>query len=317
LRADEETFSFRDRRDSALSNCIEWRIIGRIQWYRRKADRRLRGTAPGRTAIAFSCVILVPLMTFSQASGNPPGISSSSPAQSSSSLVPSSVTELPDAPVPTDGQNTAPQSQNPSQSQTQTQNPNQKPNQPQPGNAPTLGDLGFTPQQTLANADLQRKLDKRTHDLKVHQTLGLVTVVPLCATVIVAGGAKAKHNRADPTAPPIAPSSGAVDLHAALGASTAVLYGFTAYYAIAAPRIPGVKPKGAIRLHRDLVWIHAPGMILTPILGGMALSQENNGEKVHGVAAAHSYVAWTTVGAYGASIVAVSWPLHLKFWEKR
>jgi hypothetical protein len=229
------------------------------------------------------------------------------------------VTELPDAPIPTDGQNTAPQSPNPSQgqTQTQTQNPNQKPNQPQPGNAPTLGDLGFTPQQTLANADLQRKLNQRTHDLKVHQTLGLVTVVPLCATVIVAGGAKDKRNRADPTGPPIAPSSGAVDLHAALGASTAALYGFTAYYAIAAPRIPGVKPKGAIKLHRDLVWIHAPGMILTPILGGMALSEENNGQKVHGIASAHSYVAWTTVGAYGASIIAVSWPLHLKFWEKR
>jgi len=74
--------------------------------------------------------------------------------------------------------------------------------------------------------------------------------------------------------------------------------------------------KGAIKLHRELVWIHAPGMILTAILGGMALSQENNGEKVHGIASAHSYVAWTTVGAYGASIIAVSWPLHLKFWEK-
>ena len=49
----------------------------------------------------------------------------------------------------------------------------------------------------------------------------------------------------------------------------------------------------------------------------MALSQENNGQKVHGIASAHSYVAWTTVGAYGASIIAVSWPLHLKFWEKR
>ena len=262
--------------------------------------------------------MLVPLMTFSQASGNPPVISSS-PSPSSSSLVSSSVTELPDAPIPTDGQNSAPQSPNPTQgqTQTQTQNPNQKPNQPQPGNAPTLGDLGFTPQQTLANADLQRKLNQRTHDLKVHQTLGLVTVVPLCATVIVAGGAKDKRNRADPTGPPIAPSSGAVDLHAALGASTAALYGFTAYYAIAAPRIPGVKPKGAIKLHRDLVWIHAPGMILTPILGGMALSEENNGQKVHGIASAHSYVAWTTVGAYGASIIAVSWPLHLKFWEKR
>jgi hypothetical protein len=169
----------------------------------------------------------------------------------------------------------------------------------------------------LANADMQRKLNQRTHDLKVHQTLGLVTVVPLCAAVIVAGGAKSKRNKADPTAPPIEPGSEAVDLHAALGAATATLYGFTAYYAIRAPRIPGVKPKGAIRLHRDLVWIHAPGMILTPILGGLALSQENAGEKVHGIASAHQYVAWTTVGAYGASIVAVSWPIHLKFWDKK
>ena len=74
-----------------------------------------------------------------------------------------------------------------------------------------------------------------------------------------------------------------------------------------------MKSKGAIRLHRDLVWIHAPGMILTPILGGMALSQENKGERVHGIASAHAYVAWTTIGAYGASIIAVSWPLHIKF----
>jgi len=94
------------------------------------------------------------------------------------------------------------------------------------------------------------------------------------------------------------------------------MYGLTAYYAIAAPKIKGVKPKGAIRLHRDLVWIHAPGMVLTPILGGMALNQENQGEKPHGIAAAHSYVAWTTVTAYAASAVAVSWPIHWKFWEK-
>lgn len=271
--------------------------------------------------IAYSCLILVPLMTFAQASGNSPVIASSSPSSSSgSSLVSSGLADLPDAPVPTGGQNPAPQNQSQSQSQApaqgQTQNPNQKPNPPQTGNTPTLGDLGFTPQQTIANADLQRKLNQRTHDLKVHQTLGLVTVVPLCATVIVSSGAKAKRNKNDPTGPLIEPSSEAIDLHAALGASTAALYGFTAYYAIAAPKIPGVKPKGAIKLHRDLVWIHAPGMILTPILGGMALSQENNGEKVHGIASAHSYVAWTTVGAYGASIIAVSWPLHLKFWEK-
>lgn len=252
-------------------------------------------------------------MTFAQSGGNPTVIAAAStnPASSSSSAVPPAALDLPDAPQPTAAQSTS------SQSQTQTQNKTPAQQQPQSGNAPTLGDLGFTPQQTLANAEMQKKLNQRTHDLKVHQTLGLVTVVPLCATVIVAGGAKAKRNRADPTGPLIAPSSASVDLHAALGASTAALYGFTAYYAIAAPRIPGVKPKGAIRLHRDLVWIHAPGMVLTPILGGLALSQENSGEKVHGIASAHSYVAWTTVAAYGASIVAVSWPIHVKFWEKK
>jgi hypothetical protein len=284
-----------------------------IDPYRRKLHN-LRGTAPGKAAVAYSCLLLVPLMTFAQASGNPPVTSSNIPvpSSSSSSLVPANVAELPDAPVPNVDQNTAPQNQD--QSQSQTQKPSQPPGQ-QPGAQPTLGDLGFTPSQTLANAVMQRKLNQRTHDLKVHQTLGLVTVVPLCATVIVAGGAKAKHNKT--TGAVIEPSSTSVDLHAALGASTATLYAFTAYYAIAAPRIPGVKPKGAIRLHRDLVWIHAPGMILTPILGGMALSQENAGEKVHGIASAHSYVAWTTVGAYGASIIAVSWPIHLKFWDKK
>jgi len=163
---------------------------------------------------------------------------------------------------------------------------------------------------------MQKKLNERTHDLKVHQTLGLVTVAPMCAAVIVAGGAKSKRNRADPTGPEIGPSSSGVDLHVALGSATVALYGATAYYAIIAPKIPGVKPKGAIRWHRDLVWIHAPGMVLTPILGAMALNQENNGERVHGIASAHSYVAWTTVATYGASIVAVTWPIHLKFWEK-
>jgi hypothetical protein len=260
--------------------------------------------------VALSCLVLVPLMTIAQASGNPSVISSRS------SLVSAGVLDLPDAPLPAGSQATTPQTPTPPQNQSQPENKTPNQQAPQSGNVPTLGDLGFTPSQTLANAEMQKKLNQRTHDLKVHQTLGLVTAIPFCAAIIVSSGAKSKRNKADPTGPPIAPGSGALDLHIALGSTTAVLYGFTAYYAIAAPKIPGVKPKGAIRLHRDLVWIHAPGMVLTPILGGLALSQENNGEKVHGIASAHSYVAWTTAGAYGASIIAVSWPLHLKFWEK-
>jgi hypothetical protein len=250
-------------------------------------------------------------MTLAQPSGHAPVILIHSGENTPPSSLSAVAAALPDAPAPHDAETT------PSPGQNQSSPSTQKPSPQQQGNAPTLGDLGFTPQQTTANAEMQRRLNKRTHDLKVHQTLGMVTLVPMCAAVIVAGGAKAKRNRANPSAPPIEPSSASVDLHAALGATTATLYGLTAYYAIIAPKIPGVKPKGAIRWHRDLVWIHAPGMVLTPILGGMALSQENQGQRVHGIASAHSYVAWTTIAAYGASIVAVSWPIHLKFWEKK
>ena len=77
--------------------------------------------------------------------------------------------------------------------------------------------------------------------------------------------------------------------------------------------MPGYKRRGAIRWHEALAFIHGPGMIATPILGAMAYKQENAGEKVHGIASAHGAVAWTTVAAYGVSIIAVSWPIHLKF----
>lgn len=239
-------------------------------------------------------------------------------------ITPSSsiIAALPDAPTPADAQSTPPQNQTkpPAQpQQQQTQQPGQPTSQqttpPAQGNQPSLGDLGFTPQQTQANAQLQARLNRRTHDLKVHQTLGLITLAPLVATVAVSGGAKQKHNHSVPGSPLIEPSSAGVDLHAALGSTTVAMYAATAWYAIRAPKILGTKPKGAIRLHRDLVWIHGPGMVLTPILGGIALDQENKNEKVHGIASAHSYVAWTTVGAYAAAAVSISWPLHIKFWE--
>ena len=47
-------------------------------------------------------------------------------------------------------------------------------------------------------------------------------------------------------------------------------------------------------------------MILTPILGAMAYSQENKGEKVHGIAKAHGAVADVTYVAFGLAVVSVS-----------
>jgi len=205
--------------------------------------------------------------------------------------------DLPSAPEPNNQQaQTAGQNQ---QGQTQQ-------NQPSPGNAPSLGDLGFTPQQTQANAQLQAMLNKRTEMLKIHQRLGLITALPMAATVITGPMVKAKGKNGQTITEP---SNANLDFHAALGGATAGLYFATAYYAVFAPKVPGSKRRGAIRLHRALAFIHGPGMIATPILGAMAFKQEQAGEKVHGIASAHGAVAWVTVAAYGAAIVSVSWPI--------
>ncbi len=180
-------------------------------------------------------------------------------------------------------------------------------------NTPSLQDLGFGASQVQGSAKEQALLNKRTHMLKVHQTLGLITAIPMFATLISGPQAKAKGKNGQPITEP---TSANLDLHIALGGLTSGLYYTTAYYAIFAPKVPEVKPKGAIRLHRDLEWIHGPGMIATPILGIMAYKQENAGEKVHGIASAHAPVAYVTAIAYGAAIVAVSWPIHWKFWER-
>lgn len=180
--------------------------------------------------------------------------------------------------------------------------------------APSLGDLGFSQQQTQADPKLQAILDKRTTMLKMHQRLGLITAAPMAAALITGPMASAKGRNGQTIKEP---TNANLDFHAALGGTTTVLYFTTAYFAIFAPKVAGVQKHGAIRMHEALALIHGPGMILTPILGAMAYSQENNGEKVHGIASAHGAVAVTTAIAYGASIVAVSWPIHIKFWEKR
>ena len=143
--------------------------------------------------------------------------------------------------------------------------PNKLPPAPQPNpqtspagnaNTPSLQDLGFGANQTQGSAQEQALLNKRTHMLKVHQTLGLITAIPMVATLITGPQAKAKGKNGEPITEP---TDANLDFHMALGGLTTGLYFTTAYYAIFAPKFPGVKPKGAIRLHRDLAWIHGSG----------------------------------------------------------
>lgn len=159
----------------------------------------------------------------------------------------------------------------------------------------SLQDLGYASTQAQGSAVDQATLDKRSHMLKVHQTLGLIATVPLAATLITSSNASSKNS-----------TSSNRNLHAALGSATAILYYTSAYYAIFAPKIPGTTTRGPIKVHKALAWVHGIGMILTPILGVLADEQRNRGEKVHGIASAHGAVAATTAIAYGASILSVS-----------
>src|SRR6201998_957792 len=192
--------------------------------------------------------------------------------------------------------------------------PQQQQTPPANPNAPSLSDLGFTPQQTQANAQLQATLAKRTEMLKIHQRLGLITTIPMAAAVFTGPLAKAKGKNGQIIKEP---TDANLDFHAALGGLTTALYFTTASYAIFAPRIPNNPKHGGIKWHEALAWVHGPGMVLTPVLGYMAYKQENSGEKAHGIAAQHGTVAYITAGAYGAAIVAGSWPIHIKFWEKQ
>lgn len=251
-------------------------------------------------ALTCCCLLLAPGQSFAHAQSAPPAapqpqtqisILRTTDLASSSSPV---VADLPDAPTPI---------QTTSSSQT-----TQQKNPPQSGE-PTLQSLGFPTSVTSSNPKEQALLNKRTHMLKVHQTLGLITTIPMVATLFTGPLAKAKGKNGQVITEPT-PAN--LDFHIALGGLTTALYWTTAYYAIFAPRLPGVTKHGAIRVHEALAWIHGPGMILTPILGIMAYKQENDGEKVHGVASFHGPVAYTTAAAYGAAIIAVSWPIHFK-----
>ena len=162
----------------------------------------------------------------------------------------------------------------------------------------SLEDLGFSKAQTQGSSQNQAMLDKRSHMLKTHQRLGLITAAPLTATIITSLTAKGKRGSGG--------NATGRDLHAALGATTVGMYLTTAYFAIRAPKVPGTPTRGPIRAHKALAWVHGTGMILTPILGGMAFAQQSQGERVHGIAKAHSVVGVVTGAAYGAAILSVS-----------
>ncbi|HVM32267.1 MAG TPA: hypothetical protein VMU88_03970 [bacterium] len=159
--------------------------------------------------------------------------------------------------------------------------------------APALGDLGFSASDLQSDPEFQKQLDIRSDMLHVHQVLGLVTAVPLVTTYVLGLT----------TSSSVEQGSTDTNLHAALGLTTTGLYLTTASFAIFAPKPEGLKPSGSTQIHETLVWIHAPLMILTPLLGDMVNDRVQNHQPLGDLGTIHAIAATTLVTSYLAALV--------------
>jgi aryl-alcohol dehydrogenase-like predicted oxidoreductase len=153
----------------------------------------------------------------------------------------------------------------------------------------SLDDLGFSAEQLEGDSAAQATLHKRSKMLKTHQILGLITAVPMAATIFTASGAEGG-------------SDAKRDLHKNMAITTGALYFTTASFSLFAPEVEEKKATGSTKFHKALAWIHFPAMIIAPILGYEAYKQKERGEEVHGMAKQHSSVAGVGAAAYFLSM---------------
>ncbi len=162
--------------------------------------------------------------------------------------------------------------------------------------ADSTDDLGFSKEETQANPAFQKDLEARTDMLRIHQTLGLITAVPLTTEFIL--GITTANN--------VAKGNSDTGLHTTLGLATAGLYITTAMFAILAPKPKDLKPTGNTELHQILSWIHMPLMILTPLVGDMANDRIANGQPVGDLGTIHGIMAGTLLGSYLTSLAVIT-----------
>jgi len=152
----------------------------------------------------------------------------------------------------------------------------------------SVEDLGFSKDDIQSDPQYQKDLQTRSDMLQIHQTLGLITAVPMTAEYVLGLT----------TAGQVGNGSTNTDLHAALGITTAALYTTTALFAILAPKPKGLKPSGNTGTHVDLAWIHAPLMIVVPLLGDMVNDQIQNHQPVGNLGTIHGILATALLVSY-------------------
>lgn len=160
----------------------------------------------------------------------------------------------------------------------------------------SLQDLGFSNTDVQSDPRFQKELETRSDMLRIHQTLGLITAIPM-TTEFVLGLATAGNV-----------SNGSTDtsLHTTLGLTTVALYGTTALFEILAPKPKGLKPTGNTAVHEALSWIHLPLMVVVPLVGDMINDRIANHQPIGNLGAVHGALATTLLVSYLASLTVMT-----------
>ncbi len=160
----------------------------------------------------------------------------------------------------------------------------------------SLEDLGFSKEDFQADPQFQKELETRSDMLRIHQTLGLITAVPM-TTEFVLGIATAGN---------VSKGSTNTTLHTTLGLATVALYGTTALFEILAPKPKGLKPSGNTEIHEALSWIHLPLIVVVPLVGDMINDRIANNQPIGNLGVVHGVMATTLLTSYLASLTVMT-----------
>jgi hypothetical protein len=160
----------------------------------------------------------------------------------------------------------------------------------------SVQDLGFEDVDSKSDPKYQSDLQTRSDMLQIHQTLGIITAIPLTTEYVV--GLITADN--------VENGSTNTGLHAVLGISTVALYTTTAMFALLAPKPKGLTPSGNTQAHVDLAFIHAPLMVAVPILGAIINNKVQNHQPIGDLGTIHGILATALVVSYLSSVVVMT-----------
>jgi len=173
---------------------------------------------------------------------------------------------------------------------------NEKNNQTDAQSGLSLGDLGFSQQDIQGDPRFQKDLETRSDMLRIHQTLGVITAIPMTTEFIL--GLTTAGN--------VSNGSQDTTLHTTLGLTTVALYGTTALFEILAPKPKGLKPSGNTGVHESLSWIHLPLMVVVPLVGDMINDRIANHQPIGNLGIVHGAMATTLLASYLTSLTVMT-----------